>query len=269
MYVKYVFALDRRFCCPNGGPALATSSEPSATSLASFRLCAPAGVRMGVTALFENLFGKVEASSRKTVRKRDDLSAAVSEEQGGTRRRPMAPQPHTHSVLLRGPDWPPASAPPAELRRRLVPEFCPGGDTNRTRPSSARAAADPSPPPPPERREEARDGGISRNHALPRIRGGLLVKESGSLGQKCVCKVHRYVFMHPTFLVTPLVSWPATSLTTFDRHCAQLRLRAHKLCRRAPLPSGASSGCRLPSSLSCGTRRASSARTSGSAAMPA
>ena len=206
MYVKYVFALDRRFCCPNGGPALATSSEPSATSLASFRLCAPAGVRMGVTALFENLFGKVEAgasaaraAAAKQCESGTTCPAAVSEERGGTRRRPMAPQPHTHSVLLRGPDWPPASAPPAELRRRLVPEFCPGGDTNRTRPSSARAAADPSPPPPPERREEARDGGISRNHALPRIRGGLLVKESGSLGQKCVCKVHRYVFTAPHF----------------------------------------------------------------------
>ena len=152
--------------------------------------------------------GAARAVAAKQCESGTTCPAAVAEERGGTRRRPMAPQPHTHSVLLRGPDWPPASAPPAELRSRLAPEFCPGGDTNRTRPRSARAAADPSPPPPPERREEARDGGISRNHALPQIRGGLLVKESGSLGQKCVCKVHRYVFMHPTFLVTPLVTVP-------------------------------------------------------------
>ena len=117
-------------------------------------------------------------------------------------------------------------------------QFCAGEGANRSRPRAARAAADVSPPPPPERRKKARDGGVSQNHALPVIHGGLLVKESGPFGQKSVCTVQRCVFRAPNFLVSREVSWaPSLRLGVdfFFCGCAVQTQRA-PLVRPSSLP---------------------------------
>ena len=168
------------------------------------------------------------------MRKRDDLSRSGLRR--ARRHAPAADGPaaaHTQR-LVAGPGLAASFGTSCRAAKPLGARVLPrrGHEQDATAFSQSRGRPQPATPTRKARRSTRR-----RHLAQPRTatdtwgHGGLLVKESGSLGQKCVCKVHRYVFMHPTFRYSPLgvashlsQGWGG-SLETFSKLCAH---RAHE-----------------------------------------